>query len=156
MAGEFSNIEKALAGCFLTRRALVFRLSLGVVFIWFGILKFFPGLSPAETIAGETIHILFAGMVPVAAALKILAVWEVLLGIGFMAGRYIRLVTVFFLLHMAGAMSPLVILPAMTFSRVPWAPTLEGQYIIKNLVLIAAALYIWAESARAEHKRNTE
>jgi len=58
------------------------RLSLGLVFLWFGALKFFPGLSPAENLAGRTIGMMTFGAVPASVALPMLAGWEVLIGLG--------------------------------------------------------------------------
>lgn len=74
-------------------------------------------------------------------ALRSLAVMEVLIGIGFILNICLRWVSILFFAHMAGTFLPLFFLPELTFKYAPFAPTIEGQYIIKNLVFLAAG---WA------------
>ncbi len=120
------------------------RISLGVVFFWFGVLKFFPGLSPADQLASTTISTLTFGLVPGNVAVLVLAVWECAIGLGLMLGIFLRLTLLLLFLQMLGTFTPLLLFPEETFTRFPYAPTLEGQYIIKNLVLIAAGIIIGA------------
>lgn len=120
------------------------RVMLGVVFLWFGVLKFFPNLSPAQELVGRTVERLSFGMVQPDVALPIVAAWECLIGVGLIVGRWMRTVLVLLLAQMLGTLTPIFIFPDEVFIRVPWAPTLEGQYIIKNLVLVAAALVLGA------------
>lgn len=120
----------------------ILRVSLGVTFFWFGILKFFPGLSPAQELAGATIQKLTNGLVNPDISVPILATWEVAIGLGLLSGRFLRVTLFLLFAQMLGAMSPLFIFPRETFTHFPYAPTLEGQYIIKNLVLIGAALVV--------------
>jgi uncharacterized membrane protein YphA (DoxX/SURF4 family) len=129
----------------LARYSIVLlRLGLGIVFVWFGVLKFFPGASPAQDLAVRTIGILTFGMLPPDLSLWILATWECLIGLGLILGRMLRTTLVALLLQMLGTITPLVFFPLETFLYPPYAPTLEGQYIIKNIVLIAAGLVIGA------------
>src|SRR5262249_44436211 len=120
------------------------RLGLGVVFLWFGALKFFPGLSPAEDLAVRTISVLTWGLFPASLSLPLLASLESLIGLGFLTGWSMRLTLLLLAFQMAGALSPLVLFPGEVFYQLPLAPTLEGQYILKNLVLIGAGLVIGA------------
>jgi uncharacterized membrane protein YphA (DoxX/SURF4 family) len=120
------------------------RLALGFIFTWFGVLKLFPGASPAEDLATRTLERLTFGQVPPSTALLVLAVWEVLIGLGLLTGRLLRVTLLLLMLQMAGTLTPLVLFPSETFHVFPFAPTLEGQYIIKNLVIIGAALVIGA------------
>lgn len=122
----------------------VLRVGLGVVFLWFGILKFFPGLSPAQDLAARTIERLSFGLVPPGVSLPVLAGWEVLIGLGLLSGLFLRATLLLLALQMAGTITPLVLFPDETFTVVPIAPTLEGQYIIKNVVLIGAAMVVGA------------
>jgi uncharacterized membrane protein YphA (DoxX/SURF4 family) len=122
----------------------VLRIGLGVVFLWFGVLKFFPGASPAETLAARTIEQLSGGAIGPALSLPVLATWESLIGLGLLAGRFMRATLFLLALQMLGTLTPLVLFPAETFSTFPFAPTLEGQYIIKNVVLIGAAMVVGA------------
>lgn len=129
----------------LARYSLTFlRLGMGVVFLWFGALKFFPSLSPAEDLALRTIDVLTWGLLPATVSLPILASLESLIGLGFLTGKYMRLTLALLAFQMAGALSPLVLFPGDVFYQLPLAPTLEGQYILKNLVLIGAGLVIGA------------
>jgi len=122
----------------------VLRIGLGVVFLWFGVLKFFPGASPAETLAARTIEVLSGGLIRPDISLPILATWESLIGLGLLAGRFMRATLLLLVVQMLGTLTPLLIFPGETFTTFPFAPTLEGQYIIKNVVLIGAAMVVGA------------
>ncbi len=143
---------------------LLLRLSVGIVFFWFGILKFFPGLSPAQGLATATIERLTFGWVKPQVSIYILAAWEVLIGIGLITGKYLRATLFLLFTQMLGTLTPLILFPHETFTRFPYAPTLEGQYIIKNLVLISAGLVVGAtvrggrivEEEREQERRGTE
>ena len=128
------------------------RISLGIVFLWFGALKFFPGTSPAESLATDTITRLTAGNVPENLARIGLATWEVLIGVGLLSGKFLRIILLLLWLQMAGTLLPLVFFPDETFARFPLVPTLEGQYIIKNLVIISAAIVVGATVRRKDAK----
>ncbi len=114
------------------------RLALGLIYFHFGFLKFFPDLSPAELLAGQTIMRLSLHGLDAATALRCLAVFECAIGLGFLFNVCMRWVFFLFLIHMLGTLLPLLLLPEFTFKISPLAPTLEGQYILKNLVFIAA------------------
>ena len=120
------------------------RISLGVVFLWFGALKFFPGLSPAQDLAARTVERLSFGLVAPTVSVPLLAAWECLIGVGLLLGVYMRAVLLLLAAQMVGTLTPLVLFPSEVFTRVPYAPTLEGQYIIKNAVLISAAIVLGA------------
>ncbi|MDV6373213.1 DoxX family protein [Deinococcus arenicola] len=120
------------------------RLALGVVFFWFGVQKFFPGVSVAQDLATNTISALTFGHMSPQVSLPLLATWECVIGIGLLSGRFLHLTLLLLFAQMVGTFMPLVLFPAETFKIVPWIPTLEGQYIIKNLVLLAAGLVVGA------------
>mgnify|MGYP001771101090 CR=1 FL=1 len=126
----------------------ILRVCLGIVFFWFGFLKFFPGLSPAQELATRTIEVLSFGLVKPALSLPLLAGWESLIGLGLILGGregwVMRATLLLLFLQMLGTLTPLFLFPGEVFTRVPYAPTLEGQYIIKNIVLVAAGLVIGA------------
>jgi len=129
----------------MARRAVpLLRCSLGVVFFWFGVLKFIPDFSPAADLAARTMTMLSFGLVAPGLLLPGLAAWECLIGLGLLSGTCLRATLLLLLLQMVGTLTPLLLFPTLTFTRFPFAPTLEGQYIIKNLVLISAALVIGA------------
>jgi uncharacterized membrane protein YphA (DoxX/SURF4 family) len=120
------------------------RISLGFVFLWFGVLKFFPGLSPAQDLATRTIATLTFGLIPSNVSILVLAAWEALIGIGLITGVFMRATLLLLFLQMLGTITPIFFFPHDVFTRVPYAPTLEGQYIVKNMVLISAGLVIGA------------
>ena len=120
------------------------RPALGIIFFWFGVLKFFPGISPAQGLAGDTIAILSFGILSPNQAVFVLAIWESLIGLGLLTGYFLRGTLFLLWLQMLGTMTPLILFPESCFKLFPHVPTLEGQYIIKNLVLISAGIVIGA------------
>lgn len=123
---------------------VLLRVSLGVVFLWFGALKFFPGLSPAQDLATRTIGLLTFGLIPAQVSIPVLAAWECLIGIGLITSIFMRATLLLLFLQMLGTITPILFFPQEVFTLIPYAPTLEGQYIIKNMVLISAGLVIGA------------
>ncbi|MCS7261677.1 MAG: DoxX family membrane protein [Anaerolineae bacterium] len=140
----YTSIDIRLTRWMARYGILLLRISLGVVFFWFGILKFFPGISPAQDLAVRTIHILTFGLIPDHISIILLAAWETLIGVGLISGIFMRATLLLLWLQMLGAMTPLFLLPQDAFTHIPYAPTLEGQYIIKNLVLISAGIVLGA------------
>ncbi len=120
------------------------RIALGVVFLWFGAIKFVPGLSPAADLAGRTIEAITFGLVTPNVGVPILAAWECLVGLGLLTGYQLRVTLLLLFVQMPGTMMPLLLFPEETFRIFPYAPTLEGQYIIKNVVLVSAAIVVGA------------
>jgi uncharacterized membrane protein YkgB len=130
----------------MARRAVtLLRCSLGVVFFWFGVIKFVPDLSPAADLAARTMTTLSFGLVAPGLLLPGLAALECLIGLGMLSGTCMRMTILLLLLQMVGTLTPLLLFPTLTFTHFPFAPTLEGQYIIKNLVLVSAALVIGSQ-----------
>jgi uncharacterized membrane protein YphA (DoxX/SURF4 family) len=127
----------------MSRTIKLIRLSLGIIFLWYGMLKFFPTLSPAEALATQTIDILFFGLISPSVSIKLLAILEVGIGLGFIFGIYTRYVVFVFLGHMICTFAPLFILPELSFTQAPYAFTLVGQYIVKNVVFILAGILIY-------------
>ena len=113
------------------------QLALGIVFFYFGFLKFFPDLSPAEMIASQTVMRVSAGGLDARSSMWWLALLECTIGLGFLFNVGLRWVSALFLLHMIGTFTPLLFYPELAF-RIGLAPTLEGQYILKNIVFVAA------------------
>jgi uncharacterized membrane protein YphA (DoxX/SURF4 family) len=138
------RIDQRITRTMADHGLLLLRVALGVVFLWFGALKLIPGLSAAESLAGRTIEVLSLGAVPAATAVPVLGVWESLIGLGLLTGIWMRATLLLLFVQMLGTLTPLVLFPAETFDRFPIAPTLEGQYIIKNAVLIAGAVVLGA------------
>lgn len=143
--GPFYNrIDVVITNGMARYGILLLRLSLGFIFFWFGFLKFFSGVSSAEDLAVRTISNLTFGLIPPQASILILAAWECLIGIGLISGKFLRATLFLLFLQMLGTVTPLILFPHEVFIRIPYVPTLEGQYIIKNLVLVSAGLVIGA------------
>ena len=117
------------------------RISLAIIFVWFGALK--PlGLSPAATMVKATVR--WMPLFSPDTWLAIIGWWEVAIGVTFLFHKTIRVAIALLALQMVGTFLPLVILPNVTFQpgHYLYAPTMEGQYIIKNLLIISAALVV--------------
>ena len=132
--GRLRATDSAITGWMARHGPVLLRVSLGIVFLWFGILKFFLSLSPAEELASRTIGVLSGGLIPAAVSLPLLAGWESLIGIGLLIGRGLRGILLLLYVQMLGTLTPIALFPHDVFVTIPFVPTLEGQYIIKNLV----------------------
>ena len=128
----------------INRRVDLLRCALGFIYLWFGALKFFPHLSSAEGIAGATLEIMTFGYLTPTISLPLLALWETAIGLALLTGKFQRLAVYSLYFHVAGTLVPLVLMPEQTWSAPPFAASLEGQYIFKNLVTVGAALVISA------------
>ena len=141
---NFDRLDRRITAWMAAHGILLLRISVGIVFLWFGALKFVPGLSPADVLATKTISALTFGFVPPDISRPLLALWESLIGIGLISGRFMRITILLLFVQMLGTVTPLVLFPAETWVRFPIVPTLEGQYILKNMVLVTAAIVIGA------------
>ena len=132
----FDTIDTRIS-CWMDKHChVLMRISLALVFIWFGILK--PlGMSPEEELIKRTVYWL-----PPEFFLPILGWWEVAIGVGLLYRPLVRASLLLLLLQLPGTMLPLVLLPDICFARFPFGLTIEGQYIVKNLFLVSAAFVI--------------
>jgi len=119
------------------------QISLGLIFFWYGILKLFDGVSPAQELATTTISILSLQMISAELSIKLLGIFEILIGFGFIFGLYVRFTLILFFIHMIGTFTPLFILTDVSFTQAPYAFTLVGQYIMKNIVFVLAGMCIY-------------
>lgn len=136
---RFDRLDTALTRWMAGNGILLLRVSIGIIFVWFGALKLVPGLSPAEGLIRSSLPFL-----PMSLFLPFLAIWEIAIGLGFISGRYMRLTILLLFLQMPGTVSPLLLRPDLAFTALPLGLTLEGQYMIKNLIIISAGLVIGA------------
>ena len=133
----FDRTDQAITRWMARYGLLLLRFGMGVIFFWFGALKLFPGLSPAEELVRNTVYFVDPDLFQ-----PVLAIWEMLIGLGFLSGRYLRLTILLLFGQMAGTALPLIVLPEVVWTKFPYALTLEGQYIIKNLIIIGSALVL--------------
>lgn len=141
---RFNALDRRITDWMARNGIVLLRISLGIVFFWFGVIKFIPGMSPAEDLAARTIETLTFGVVKPSLSVPVLAAWETLIGLGLISGRFMRATILLLLVQMLGTVTPLALFPAETWHQFPISPTLEGQYIIKNVVLVTAALVVGA------------
>ena len=114
----------------------IITIAIGLVYLWFGTLKFFPGVSPAEGLALETVHALTFEVFSDRLAIVLLAFWEVSVGL-FLIFNLFRKVTLYVaLLHILLTFTPFIFFPDMVFTQAPYGLTLVGQYIMKNLIIL--------------------
>ncbi|HVE95829.1 MAG TPA: hypothetical protein VNA67_02425 [Pseudonocardiaceae bacterium] len=143
----FVNAGEATIHHWLMRYSVTaLRISMGLVYVSFGILKYFPGISPAQDLALATTHLLSFGLVPAVVpngvAMMLIATLECAIGLLLIAGRWLRLAICLLAVQLAGILSPVVLLAARLFAGPHHMPTLEGQYVLKDIILVAAAMVI--------------
>jgi uncharacterized membrane protein YkgB len=141
---KFHTIDLAITRWMSAKGLVLLRLSIGIVFFWFGFLKYFEGLSPAEDIAVRTVSTMTFGLIDDKLILYGLATWEVLIGIGLIFKLFMRATLLLLYLQMLGTFMPIFLFPDEVFHLFPISLTLEGQYIIKNIVLLSAGIVIGA------------
>lgn len=138
---RLDHLDRRISG-FMGRWGVpALRWALAVIFVWFGLLK--PlGLSPAEDLVRATV----SWLPPFEPGTWVLVIgwWEVAIGLTFLHPKTVRLAIALLFLQMVGTFLPLVLLPELAWQegRIPYALTLEGQYIVKNLLILAAALVV--------------
>ena len=132
----------------LENRSKWLLISLGIVYLWFGALKFFPGYSPAEDLAVETILALTFGQLSTQAAIILLAAWETIMGLCFLFGIRRKQTIQLAIIHLVFTFSVFILFPDKTFAIAPVSFTIVGQYIVKNLVFIAALLFLYPDEKK--------
>ena len=140
----FNRVDIAVTRWMASNGMTLMRLSIGIIFLWFGGVKYFTGFSPAEEIATRTIQTLTFGLFSQQTILYGLATWEVLIGIGLIFNIFLRETLLLLYLQMIGTFMPVFLFPGEVFARFPFSLTMEGQYIIKNLVLLSAGIVLGA------------
>ncbi len=147
-----ARAEAALKDVLLRWSVPALRVALGAVFVVFGALKLIPGMSPVEALVSATWEKLTFGVVGGHAALIATAAIEIAAGLLLiLGGAFARVGLAVLALAFVGILSPIVLLPGEVFG--PAGPTLTGQYIFKNVVLIAAALVVASRVLRGRGVR---
>ena len=145
MTGTTSPLHRAEATIhdWLGRHAVTFlRISMGVIILGFGFLKYFPGLSPAQHMVLTVNRELTFGIMPDRITLMLFATFECVIGLSLITGVGLRVIIYPMAVWAVGILSPLVLMPAELFSGPDHTPTLEGQYVLKDVILLAATLVI--------------
>jgi uncharacterized membrane protein YphA (DoxX/SURF4 family) len=134
----------------LTRHSVtLLRVSLGIVFLVFGVLKFIPGASPAEDLATRVMSDMTLGLIPDSVCLILVAAMESAIGLSLVTGRYLKIGLGLLGMALVGIMAPLVLFPQDLLTN-DLAPTIEGQYVFKDIVLAASALMVFLRERGAQ------
>jgi putative oxidoreductase len=137
MSSIGSTIDGRIARLVRPYSLTLLRYSLGIVFIWFGALKLF-GTSPVAELVTAAVPFVDANVL-----LPLLGVGEVALGVALIIGRWLSIVAAALVGHLCGTFLVLVMAPGIAFQGGnPLLLTTEGEFVMKNLVLISAALVI--------------
>ncbi|MFL6163481.1 MAG: DoxX family protein [Jatrophihabitantaceae bacterium] len=148
-----SKLKAAILGWLIRHSIAVLRTSLGAVLLGFGALKYFPGMSPAQSLVLATMHLLTLRLVPAVvpgyAAMIFVATLECTIGLLLILGRWLRVTVGLMAVHLTGILSPVVLLPGRMFAGPHHMPTLEGQYVLKDVVLLGAGMVVAATAGGA-------
>ncbi|MCA1689106.1 MAG: DoxX family protein [Actinobacteria bacterium] len=143
-AERLDRLDAAAHRWLVAHSIALLRISLGAVFLGFGALKLFPGVSPAQNLVEATTHILTFGLVPGPVALFGVAALECTIGLCLISGRALRGAIYLLGIQLVGILSPVVLLAPRLFMGPHNAPTLEGQYVLKDIILVGATLVVAA------------
>lgn len=141
---RFDRFDTTLNRWLVANSITLLRVSIGFVFLAFGFLKFFPGVSPIEDLAGRTTGAISFGLLSPGVGMVVIAILECAIGLCFITGRFLCVGVWLMGAQMIGAMSPLLLFPGELFSGPGYAPTLAAQYIVKDVILVAVGLVIAA------------
>ena len=139
---EFDRLDAWIASWMQRWSLTMVRIAIGIVFVWFGALKII-GISPAAELVEKTVYFF-----PPEVFVPVLGVWEVLIGLFFLYRPLLRLGILLLFLQLPGTFLPIILLPEVVFTTVPYGLTVEGQYIVKNLVIIGGALVLGGSLTR--------
>jgi len=145
---RFEQLENRLHHLLVLHSITFLRVTVGAVFLGFGVLKFFPNVSPAQNLVEATTHILTFALLPGSVTIVLVGAIESFIGLCLLLNRWMRLAVWLLAGEFVGVLSPLVLLTDRLFSGPHHAPTLEGQYVIKDITLVAAGMVIAAATFR--------
>ncbi len=136
------SLDAALHRWLLDHSIGLLRIVVGVIFLIFGVLKYFPGVSPAEGLTIKTTDALTFGLLPGEIAIVLIATLECIIGLLLIAGRWLRVAIYLLAGQLIGILAPLALFTGRLFDGPHNAPTLEGQYVIKDFILVAAGFVV--------------
>ena len=125
-------------------------ISTGLIYLWFGVLKFLPNISPAEELATNTVEMITFGIIPPKVSIILLAIWEVVVGLFLIFNLFRKKTAILGLVHIIFTFSPLILFYDQSFSNPPLGFSLLGQYIFKNVLIVAAFIVIYRSASVAK------
>jgi uncharacterized membrane protein YphA (DoxX/SURF4 family) len=136
------KLDAAVHRVLVAHSIQLLRVTVGLVFLVFGILKFFPGVSPVEELTIKTTDALSFDLVPGGIAIVLIASLECIIGLLLISGRGLRIAVYLLAGQLIGILAPLVLFTGRLFDGPHHAPTLEGQYVVKDFILVAAGFVV--------------
>ncbi len=120
----------------------VLRYSFALIYVWYGVLKIL-GKSPITDVVN-----LSTPFIPLQNFSFVLGFWEMLIGVLFFNQKYLKFGLILFFLKIPGTFLPLIFVPDLCFNQIPFEPTLIGQYIFKNFILIGSAMVLYTKTVK--------
>jgi uncharacterized membrane protein YphA (DoxX/SURF4 family) len=136
------TLDTAIHRWLLAHSIQLLRMVVGLVVLIFGVLKYFPGVSPAEGLTVKTTDALTFGLLPGDIAIVLIASLECAIGLLLITGRWLRVAIYLLAGQLVGILAPLALFTGRLFAGPHHAPTLEGQYVIKDFILVAAGFVV--------------
>ncbi len=136
------KLDAAIHRVLVAHSIQLLRVTVGLVFLAFGILKFFPGVSPIEELTIKTTDALSFDLIPGGIAIVLIASLECIIGLLLISGRGLRIAVYLLAGQLIGILAPLVLFTGRLFDGPHHAPTLEGQYVVKDFILVAAGFVV--------------
>jgi putative oxidoreductase len=136
------KLDGAIHRFLIAHSIQLLRIAVGLVFLLFGMLKFFPDVSPVEELTIKTTDALSFGVIPGHVAIVLIASLECIIGLLLIAGRFLRIAIYLLAGQLIGVLAPLVLFTGRLFDGPHNAPTLEGQYAIKDIILVASGFVV--------------
>jgi uncharacterized membrane protein YphA (DoxX/SURF4 family) len=136
------KLDAAIHRVLLAHSIQLLRIVVGLVFLAFGMLKFFPDVSPAEELTIKTTDALSFDLIPSHIAIVLIASLECIIGLLLIAGRFLRIAIYLLAGQLVGILAPLALFTGRLFDGPHNAPTLEGQYVIKDIILVASGFVV--------------
>lgn len=140
------NLIEKVEGWIVLQGKNMLRISIGLIYFFFGVVKFVPNVSPAEDLAIITLQTLTFGFLSPELSMILLALWETSLGILLLLGFLRPITLILVLMHITGTFTPLLLFPELTF-------TLVGQYILKNIIIVFAILVLYTSAFKEKHEK---
>ena len=148
-----ARVETTIQSWLARNAVRLLRISMGAIILVFGFLKYFPGVSPAEHMVETVSRMLSLGLMPDRLTMFVFASVECLIGLSLITRIGLRVVIYPLTLWAVGILSPLVLMPGELFSGPDHMPTLEGQYVLKDVILLTATMVIADATVRAGRPR---
>ncbi len=136
------KLDAAIHRVLVAHSIRLLRVTVGLVFLAFGILKFFPDVSPVEELTIKTTDALSFDLIPGGIAIVLIASLECIIGLLLISGRGLRIAVYLLAGQLIGILAPLVLFTGRLFDGPHHAPTLEGQYVVKDFILVAAGFVV--------------